>query len=316
MDNNTDVKILYATELLLDKHLDGCELYTPCITEFQRVCGIENPSYLESQLLKDGYFSLADEYELLQRNSLEDLKTILRSCGLKVSGKKSELINRIYNNSDVMDVFKNFDTRKIYFLSSKGYEFYQRNRDFIDYKNSGTLQIPIEIYGIYRMSTNLSYYHIAFNYFCNVLKIHPNSTINHRHVYEAALKKGDPIFALSELLEEFYLFLNMVDNKYIFDDFFINYHDFSYMSDIIKKEYFALIHTYEKNIYSLKNYFTEDYLFLFKYRINRDKTIITNDVFIKIVKSCINSTFDIDYIINNALSNYKKYYISKRKEQQ
>ena len=98
MDNNTDVKILYATELLLDKHLDGCELYTPCITEFQRVCGIENPSYLESQLLKDGYFSLADDYELLQKNSLEDLKTILRSCGLKVSGKKAELINRIYNN--------------------------------------------------------------------------------------------------------------------------------------------------------------------------------------------------------------------------
>lgn len=316
MDNNTDVKILYATELLLDKHLDGCELYTPCITEFQRVCGIENPSYLESQLLEDGYFSLADDYELLQRYGLEDLKTILRSCGLKVSGKKAELINRIYNNSNVMDVFKNFDTRKIYFLSSKGYEFYQKNRDFIDYKNSGTLQIPIEIYGIYRMSTNLSYYHIAFNYFLNVLKEHPNSTINHRHVYEAALKKGDSTFALSELLEEFYLFLNMVDNRYIFDDFFINYHDFSYMSDIIKREYFALADTYKAKIYSLKDYFSRDYLFPFKCRVNQEKTIIKNNVFIKIVKDCINDNFDIDYIVNKALFNYKKYYNSRKKEQQ
>ncbi len=82
---------------------------------------------LKKQALDDGFIEPAPAISEARNFKVSDLKEILKSHGLKVSGKKDELIERLAENLSEDELKKYFKTKN-YQISQKGVEFLENNR--------------------------------------------------------------------------------------------------------------------------------------------------------------------------------------------
>lgn len=106
---------------------DGYSLY------FKGRYGIANISTLHQWLYQEGYFRDANLHEALSLYKLPELKTILESLGLKKTGKKADLIDRIIQAADEGDKERIINQCKHLFPTDKGRRFLQENEDYVMY---------------------------------------------------------------------------------------------------------------------------------------------------------------------------------------
>lgn len=110
-------------------------------------CGLTNPSLLHQQLIDENFFVPSSVSEKLSSLKVVELKQILQSRGLKVSGKKSDLIDRILANIDLDDLHIFFQNDKIcYSLSTKGKEFLKSHEDYVRFHRYARYGIKLEEY--------------------------------------------------------------------------------------------------------------------------------------------------------------------------
>ena len=85
--------------------------------------GILNCKELHENMIRENFLQEANIKIILLSKSVDELKKILEECGLKKSGKKIELVERIIENND----FSKIDvSNSIYELSEKGKEFIKK----------------------------------------------------------------------------------------------------------------------------------------------------------------------------------------------
>ncbi len=98
---------------------------------FESLYGVVNIQKLHYWLYKNGYLRNAKPKEALNLYKVSELKTILDSMGLKKSGHKPDLINRIVENIDDETREKLSRDCDRYFRSEKGERFLEENRDYV-----------------------------------------------------------------------------------------------------------------------------------------------------------------------------------------
>lgn len=85
--------------------------------------GILNCKELHENMIRENFLQEANIKIILLSKNVDELKKILEECGLKKSGKKIELVERIIENND----FSKIDvSNRIYELSEKGKEFIKK----------------------------------------------------------------------------------------------------------------------------------------------------------------------------------------------
>ena len=84
------------------------------------------PKKLQKQAIEDEFIELAPAIAEARSAKVSDLKEILKEHGLKVSGKKDELIERLAENLSE-DELKKYFKSKNYQISDKGLEFLSEN---------------------------------------------------------------------------------------------------------------------------------------------------------------------------------------------
>lgn len=130
-------------------------------------CGLLNPQKYHKELIKQGYYRLANIGEILNTYKVDELKNILKNSNLKVTGKKSELIDRIREKVSEEVINKIKLNKRIYVLSEKGQKFLENNKDYIKIHTHSSWQITIEDYLKTKKQSNsyLSFNDLAWRIF-------------------------------------------------------------------------------------------------------------------------------------------------------
>ena len=98
---------------------------------FERLYGVVNIRKLHIWLCENGYLRKATPKEALNLYKVPELKTILDGMGLKKSGNKPDLIDRISENLDNETKEKLSNECDRYFRSEKGERFLSENEDYV-----------------------------------------------------------------------------------------------------------------------------------------------------------------------------------------
>lgn len=112
-------KSLTENEILFLKELDGKKVNSRLSKKTEEI--VEDAYELRKVLYNEGYLRILTEYERMESLTVIELKDILKQNSLKVSGKKSELIQRITENLSEKELDKILKG-KIYTLTDKGLE--------------------------------------------------------------------------------------------------------------------------------------------------------------------------------------------------
>lgn len=122
----------YAITMLLKAYGNVAPIPEQYPLYYAHECGLTNPKSLHLQLIEEGFLEPSSISQLLTILKVSELQQMLRSCGLKVSGKKEELINRILSNINTEDLLSFFkDEPPRYSLSIKGTTFLDQHKDYI-----------------------------------------------------------------------------------------------------------------------------------------------------------------------------------------
>lgn len=114
--------------------LDGKPFPADYPSYFYYALGIEKPQSFQAKMIEDGMLIKPEPKQFLETLKVTQLKDILRENALKVSGKKSELVERILNGiseDDIKRIRDNYE-KAIYILS-------QEARDLIGQNNGALL---------------------------------------------------------------------------------------------------------------------------------------------------------------------------------
>lgn len=97
---------------------------------FEGRYGLMNVSRLHRWLYEQGYLRAANLPEALSLYKVPELKTISESLGLKKTGKKADLIDRIINALDDGEKERITNQCEHLFVAEKGYSFLEENGDY------------------------------------------------------------------------------------------------------------------------------------------------------------------------------------------
>ena len=137
----------YAITLLLNAYGNAKPLPEHYPQFYSYECGLTNPALLHQQLIGENFFVPSSVSEKLSSLKVVELKQILQSRGLKVSGKKADLIDRILANIDLDDLRIFFQNDEIcYSLSTKGKEFLKSHEDYVRFHRYARYGIKLEEY--------------------------------------------------------------------------------------------------------------------------------------------------------------------------
>lgn len=154
----------YAMEMLLSGHLKGKEIGNGYIVAFMYECQITNPERLDRWLLNNGYLRKPTIEETLSRYKVPELKGFLSKKGMKITGKKAELIDRLISALTENEIESALSSDKRYFLSEKGMEHYRENIDLDELHRNWKYRLRLDEYFKYRKSNGVvrDFYEIAY----------------------------------------------------------------------------------------------------------------------------------------------------------
>jgi len=107
---------------------------------FTYECNITNIELLLKEIISKGLLKNPTNIEMLQILTINELKEILKSYDLPVSGKKDNLIDRIIENNLALDLLN--EREYYYILSDLGNEFLNSHYDYIELHRN-------QVYGVY-----------------------------------------------------------------------------------------------------------------------------------------------------------------------
>lgn len=106
-----------------------------------------------NKLLHNGYIEMRyDERISLNKLKVEEIKEILVSCGLKVTGKKNDLIDRVIEECDKKYYQKYLELER--YITDKGENLLSRTK-FVLVAHSSNIAYPVDIYNFYLKNQNL-----------------------------------------------------------------------------------------------------------------------------------------------------------------
>ncbi len=154
----------YAIEMLLSGHLKGREIGNGYIVAFMYECQVTNPERLDKWLLYNDYLRNPTIEETLSRYKVPELKGFLSNKGMKVTGKKAELIERLVSALSESDIKALIDSDKRYYLSEKGLKHYYDNIDLNELHRNWKYGLPLNEYFKYRKSNDIirGFYETAY----------------------------------------------------------------------------------------------------------------------------------------------------------
>lgn len=139
----------------------------------------------------------------MQKKKVPDLKVILRSNGLKLSGNKGELTERILDNKDTLNI-GSFDLEPIVSVFDDYVEFYN-DTNFINYGHSSNFVTIFELYNYHETSPGKNNHEIILETMIEKYKSKLDDTIKH----DARM--------LSESISNYYLTkLNDIEKGYYY----------------------------------------------------------------------------------------------------
>lgn len=170
-------------------------------------CSIQDAAKYHEKMITEGYLVVSSPKEKILGLKVDELKDILASQGLKVSGKKSELIERISNNvSD--EILSEYVKEETYSLSDLGKKFLEDNNDYVllhTHKNWG---IDWKEYDLNKkQGTVRNFYDICWGIFNKrILEDKEHLGRNeYLNMHELLMEEKKYKLALEELLRVFYL---------------------------------------------------------------------------------------------------------------
>lgn len=195
-----------------------------------------NPKEVFRSLVRRGYFEETKSLEnTLNSKTVDELKEILRKNDLKLSGKKSVLIDRILNEMYQKDL-ANIKLKSVYKLSLKGQELLNKNEHIIYFHRNAEYNISIYQAHDFKMkNTHYSPTYIASHllkqqsheYLSNgAWGLYRNARLNLARV---ALTENNFETALEFLYEVCYLDLSGLSNNFnlefidIYEEYFFPY---------------------------------------------------------------------------------------------
>lgn len=95
--------------------------------------GISNLNHYINILLNKNFIQKAEIYDIIETNTIKDLKKIADSIGIKKSGKKSELVERIVNSLPLSEIEIIEQNSSLYTLSKYGKEKISGQEDYIQF---------------------------------------------------------------------------------------------------------------------------------------------------------------------------------------
>ncbi len=140
----------YAIEMLLGGHYHGMEIRKEYPTAFMYEAKITNPERLDRWLLNNGYLRKPTAAETISQYKVTELKEVLDKLGLKKTGKKADLVERILSNVPKNQIAAEMSRDKRYFLSEKGLKHYRENIDLEKLHRNWKYGISLEKYFEYR----------------------------------------------------------------------------------------------------------------------------------------------------------------------
>lgn len=111
---------------------------------------IMNINMLHRWLYEQGYLKLANLSEALSLYKVPELKIILESLGLRKTGKKDELINRVINVLDDSEKERIVNQCEHLFVTEKGLIFLKENEDYVMWHKQ-SYSVTFEEFNRYRI---------------------------------------------------------------------------------------------------------------------------------------------------------------------
>ena len=152
---------------------------------------------LKSQAISEEFIEYGSPLISARKSTVNDLKEILKSHGLKVSGKKEELIERLGENLDDSELERYFP-EKSYRLSQKGFEFLSKNYPIIYIYENDALSSVVSSKDIVRLFEEKSY---SMNDIYDVLLAHLLSLPDDGQVISALISIYEDMSDESKILE-------------------------------------------------------------------------------------------------------------------
>lgn len=259
----------YAMEMLLSGHLKGKEIGDGYIVAFMYECQITNPERLDRWLLHNGYLREPTIEETLSRYKVTELKGFLSKKGMKVTGKKEELINRLVSVLSETDIKNLLDSDKRYYLSEKGLKHYYDNIDLNELHRNWKYGIPLNEYFKYRKSNGVirGFYEIAYLALQEKIKNGTTSIYGKNRITifdfmnfsEVCEKLGMHIDSIKSALMALYMDTNLVaDSHYYFDKDWIERDGVGGLCKRIDQNQCMIFNTYvTQRIVQLSEYYSE-----------------------------------------------------------
>lgn len=287
----------YGKTLLLSAYGKCSPLPEKYPLYFERECNISNPRLLHQQLIDEWYLVPSNSEQILLSFTIPDLKTILTSYGLKVSGRKVELINRILENTNLIELEEFlYQESTRYSLSEKGKEFLEEHNDYFLLHRNSNWGIGIEEYlSIKNQIEPNTFYDICIHIFKkrmhsdNLVRKHMTH-VDFMHLYK---QNKETSLALYHELVALYYTVNFVD-KYEYCKSMKNLHVASNklkqhcFDDLDMTHYVTLADA--KSIAQYSDIYKEDIIDKIYITEPIPNLIITNHEFKLMISDMLNST--------------------------
>lgn len=228
------------------------------------ILGITNPYEYHKQLIGEGYFRQARTEEIVQLLTVSDIKTLLKQANQPVSGKKADLIQRLFRSVPEQQI-RQLVPSSIYALSEKGIEYLNLHADYIQLWKHKNWDISIEAYldAKQKLSSSMKFNDIAWSIFNEMLISSDDagklSVFRHKH--DLLLEENRPDQALYFLLVELYYELSgaiMELSISMYQKYKMLHSSEYYNLDNLREAWIPPeLAIYSKRIGELKNYYTE-----------------------------------------------------------
>lgn len=310
-------EVQLCAAILLSGNQNGCQIRrnNEYSTYFEGRYGIVNISKLHKWLYEQGYLRKANFHEAINLYNVTELKTILESIGLKKTGKKSDLVDRVANSIDDVQKSKIESQCEYLFITEKGRDFLDENKDYVMYHKK-SYSVTFEEFNKHRIlqGRKRQFYDTIFQalnekaytyqhkqWFSKLEMIYSNLS-------EALYDEGRYDLALQNTLFRLYFSTNLASHPYYFN---IDHVQIDGIKKI-KENIIARNDVFYKNdldrIVELKEYYTEHILDIVYGHHILPYTIFDKSDMAGVIHDLLNGVnFDANHYMNYICARYERY---------
>jgi len=291
------------------KNNDNYSLY------FEGRYGIVNISRLHQWLYEQGYLRSAVLREALSLYKVPELKILLERLGLKKSGNKEILIDRIIEGINDDEKEKIVSECEHLFLTDKGCEFLRENEDYVMYHRK-SYGVTFEEFNKHRIlqGRKRRFYDTIFNvlsqkaaeyqfkgYFSRLEMIYFNLS-------DVLYDEGRYDLALQNILFRMYFSTNLASHTYYFNIDHVKYNGIKKIREHIIACNDVFYKTDLNRIVELKEYYSENLLDIVYSSHILPYTIFDKTDLAGVIRDLLNEVyFDAEHYMNYIYTKYEKY---------